>query len=52
MESDHEDTEISKGAQQVQLKTLSTQPCEDQINGFPHILKRANLIPMDSKNLI
>lgn len=52
MESDHEDTEISKGAQQVQLNTHSTQPCEDQIKGFPHILKRANLIPMDPQNLI
>ena len=52
MASDLEDTEISKGTQQEQFKTHSTQPCEDQINGFPHILKRANLIPMDSQNLI
>jgi len=51
MESDHEDTEISKGTEE-QLKTHSSQPSADQINGFPHILKRAHLIPMDSQNLI
>ena len=52
MESDHEDTEISKGTEEEQLKTHSSQPSADQINGFPHILKRAHLIPMDCQNLI
>lgn len=52
MESDHEDTESSKGVQQEQQKQTLSQPCADQINGFPHLLKRAHLIPMDSHNLI
>ena len=52
MESDHEDAESSKGAQQEQQKQPLSQPCADQINGFPHLLKRAHLIPMDSHNLI
>ena len=52
MESDHEEIESSKDLQQKPQKSFSRQERVDQVNAFPHILKRAQLIPLDSQNLI